>query len=166
MWHKLKALLTVGCLEVVLKILWAEPDISQRLCTAQLWTTFQKCTSVVQNKVKPRNHIKHIIDPQSFNSICVKSKGQEQVMYKDISFFFMRMAPRGVFYMSSRKCQRILYLGNKSMELKIFGQRETKILIKWADWGSYHYDRSKCLSWTNQKRRVAIEELFAGDSTF
>ena len=65
LWHQLKALLTVGCLEVLLKILWAEPDISQRLCSPQLWTTFQKCTSVVQNKVKHRNHIKHIVDPYS-----------------------------------------------------------------------------------------------------
>ena len=119
LWHKLKALLTVGCLEVVLKILWAEPDISQRLCTAQLWTTFQKCTSVVQNRVKPRNHIKHINHNHSILIVSNQKVRNKWCTYKDISFFFMRMAPQGVFYMSSRKCQRILYLGNKSMEERL-----------------------------------------------
>ena len=58
-----------------------ENIVSRARYKSEALKTFQKCTSVVQNKVKPRNHIKHINHNHSIlivsnqkvrNKLCIK----------------------------------------------------------------------------------------------
>ena len=88
-------------------------------------------------------------------------------MYKDISFFVMRMAPRGVFYMSSRNVNASSILETKVWNWRCLDKERLKF------WTNEQIEDPTIMTGQNvfhginyQKRIVAIEELFAGDSNF